>query len=208
MARRTHFLLLSIVVTFAAGLLSGSCRGPSDVTEELTPIRVTLFTVGTPISTLVVEVTAADITNRLVFNIEVVGVVATGTIDVPAGVARTFTVTAFDDQNNVTHEGSETTDVSPGPNPPLRIKLKPIAGQVEVTVTFGTFSVLVAPAAAIIDAAISNQLQGSHRDRGGWPTCSEPAGPVGHNASYLGSSFSVGPGYWPRGRIRHHCRIV
>jgi hypothetical protein len=128
-------------------------------TEKLTPIRVTAFAVGTPISTLVVEVTAADINRRLVYNLEVVSGVATGTIDVPAGEARTFTVTAFDDQHNVTHEGSETADVSPGNNPPLRVKLKPIVGEVEVTVTFGEYTVLVTPATATIDAAVSDQLQ-------------------------------------------------
>jgi hypothetical protein len=129
------------------------------LTAGLTPIRVTALTVGTPISTLVVEITADDINRRLVYNLEVVDGVASGTIDVPAGEARLFTVTAFDDQHNVTHEGSAETDVSPGNNPPLNIKLKPMPGQVGVTVTFGNYTVLVTPAQYTIDAAVTDQLQ-------------------------------------------------
>jgi hypothetical protein len=145
-----------------AGLVSGSCSSDptgANGSDELTPLRFTVFTVGTPISTLVVEITADDINRRLVYNLQVVDGVASGTVDVPAGEARTFTVTAFDDQHNVTHEGSATADVSPGNNPPLRVKLKPIAGEVEVIATFGEYTVLVTPASATIDAAISDQLQ-------------------------------------------------
>jgi hypothetical protein len=160
MARRTCLWPVFVTLILATGLAScdGGLTGVAD-SEELTPVRVTAFAVGTPISTLVVEVTAADINRRLVYNVEVVNGIATGTIDVPAGEARTFTVTAFDDQHNVTHEGSATTDVSPGSNPRLRIKLKPVSGQVEVEVTFGEYSVLVTPAEATIDATVSDQLQ-------------------------------------------------
>jgi hypothetical protein len=160
MSKRLTKLPLTIAAVVSTGLLLGSCDGgPTDPAQELTPIRVTALTVGTAISTLVVEITADDINRRLVYNLEVVDDVATGTVAVPPGVARVFTVTAFDDQHNVTHEGSAETDVNPGSNPPLRIKLKPMPGQVEVIVTFGDYTVLVAPVSATIDAAVTDQLQ-------------------------------------------------
>ena len=115
MKTRWSLAPLSGAVILAVGLLSGSCDGGLFGTdaEELAPIHVSAFALGTPVSTLVVEVTAADIRQRLVFNVEVFDGVATGTIEVPAGEDRTFSVTAYDDHHNVTHTGSETTDVNP-----------------------------------------------------------------------------------------------
>ncbi|HST62981.1 MAG TPA: Ig-like domain-containing protein [Longimicrobium sp.] len=114
-------------------------------------IRVTANTSGTPIATLVVEVTAADISTPLAFNLQAANGVATGTIRVPPGTARTFAVRAFDATGGITHEGSATIDVSAGNNnPPLSISLVPRSGQVGVTVTFGAASVIVDPASATL----------------------------------------------------------
>jgi hypothetical protein len=151
MQRRFNLLLpLAIGIGFAASLTLGSCAFDlTDLDEPDTqvPIRVTAFAVGTPVSTLVIEVTAEDIKGRLAFNLEVIDGVASGTIDVPSGEARTFTVTAYDDHHNVTHTGSKTTDVNPGSNPPLKVKLKPVAGEVDIEVTFGDYGVVVTPSA-------------------------------------------------------------
>jgi len=153
MKRRSNLLLpLAVGVSL---LIVGSCAIPLtdlDEAEENVPIHVTALAVGTPISTLVIEVTAEDIHGRLVFNLQVVGDVARGVIEVPAGEARTFTVTAYDDHHNVTHTGSETVDVNPGSNPPLNVKLKPVAGEVDVTVRFGDYGVVVTPSAVAFDA--------------------------------------------------------
>jgi hypothetical protein len=154
MKRRSN-LLLPLAVTVSL-LMVGSCAIPLtdlDEAEENVPLHVTALAVGTPISTLVVEVTAEDINGRLVFNLVVDDEgVAHGVIEVPAGEARTFTVTAYDDHHNVTHTGSETLDVNPGSNPPLNVKLKPVAGEVAVTVTFGDYGVVVTPSAVEFDA--------------------------------------------------------
>lgn len=134
----------------AAVLLLGACTegitNPGD--GELSAIRVTANTSGTPISTLVVEVTAADIASPLVFNIVANNGVATGTIKVPPGSARTFTVKAYDSGGSITHQGSATVDVVPGNNnPTLTISLGPQSGHVPIEVTFGAASVIVSPAA-------------------------------------------------------------
>jgi hypothetical protein len=121
--------------------------GPGPQGGDGASIRVTANVSGTPISTLVVEVTAPDITTPLVFNLEAQNGVATGTIKVPPGQARTFAVKAFDSDGSVTHEGSATLDVGPGQNPPLSIVLTSKAGHVNVTVSFGASSVIVSPAA-------------------------------------------------------------
>ena len=93
------------------------------------------------------------------FNLSVVNGVASGTIKLPPGPARTIHVTAVDDQGNVTHDGTTTIDVRPGQNPPVNIKLAPRSGQVPITVTFGNFGVVVTPATATIDMSAAKQLQ-------------------------------------------------
>jgi alpha-tubulin suppressor-like RCC1 family protein len=127
--------------------------------EAEIPLQITAVTAGTPINTLVVVVTAPDIPMPLVFNLAVVDGVATGTIRIPPGTARTISVTALDPVGNVTHEGAATIDVLPGPNPSLQLRLTPRAGDVPVTVTFGDFGVVVSPPALIIDASVSAQAQ-------------------------------------------------
>jgi hypothetical protein len=144
---------LSGFLAAALVLLLGACTdgvtGPGQ--GETSAIRVTANTSGTPIATLVVRVTAADIGSPLVFNLVSNDGVATGTIKVPPGTGRTFTVQAFDNTGAVTHEGSATIDVNPGNNnAPLNISLGPRSGHVPVTVTFGAASVIVDPASATL----------------------------------------------------------
>jgi alpha-tubulin suppressor-like RCC1 family protein len=122
------------------------------------PLRVTACVVGTPIATLVVRVTAADIPTPLVFNLTVTNGTAAGTIKVPPGPARMIAVTAMDADGNTTHDGSVTTDVKPGQNPPVVVHLVPRSGQVPITVTFGNHGVVVKPVSASIDAGAQVQL--------------------------------------------------
>jgi hypothetical protein len=162
MAYMTRFARLVRALIGAAAVLSAACESPSaphhpgaaDV-----PVRITAVTVGTPISILVVEVSASDLPGTLVFNLGVMNGVASGTIKIPPGAARTIHVTAVDDQGDVTHEGSATIDVRPGQNPPVQIKLAPKSGQVPISVTFGNFGVVVTPPQATIDLSSSQQPQ-------------------------------------------------
>lgn len=148
--RRPTAALLALIL--AAGCTS---EPTSTEPEALSGIRITANTAGTPIATLVVEVSASDIPAMLVFNLMVDGVtgVASGTVRVPHGLARTFHITAFDDTGEITHEGQATIDVQPGQNPPLQITLSPRSGHVPLTVSFGSFSVIVTPPSAILTVA-------------------------------------------------------
>lgn len=137
-------------------LVAGACERayPTNPGDTATvPLRITAVTVGVPISTLVVEVTADDIAGPLVFNLSVVDGVASGTVNVPPGPARVIDVTAFDEEGTITHHGSATIDVRPGSNPPLQIRLTPRSGNVPITVTFGNYGVVVLPSTATIDVS-------------------------------------------------------
>lgn len=139
--------VLAAALVLVAGACTDGITGPDD--GSTSAIRVTANTSGTPINTLVVQVTAADISSPLVFNLQSVNGVASGTIKVPPGTARTFTVRAYDSTGELTHEGSATIDVNAGNNnAPLSITLGPRSGHVAVTVTFGAASVIVSPASA------------------------------------------------------------
>jgi hypothetical protein len=101
---------------------------------------------GTAIAMVVVEVRAPDIPVPLVFNIPTVNALASGTISVLAGSNRTITVRAYDAGGVQTHTGSVTLSIQPGTNPAISIVLMPLAGNLPVTVTLGSFSVTVRPA--------------------------------------------------------------
>jgi len=131
------------------------------------PLRVTASVVGTPIATLVVAVTAADIVPPLVFNLTVANGVASGTIKIPPGAARTITVTAMDAEGDTTHDGSVTIDVRPGKNPAVQLSLSPRSGHVPITVTFGNWGVVVTPTAATIGVGATVQLAVSVTDANG-----------------------------------------
>jgi hypothetical protein len=101
---------------------------------------------ATAVATLVVEVTAPDISPALLFNIPIVAGAATGTITLPAGADRTLAIRGYDAGGIQTHGGSATLNVQPGANPAIAIVLTPLAGDAPIEVTLGSFAVIVTPA--------------------------------------------------------------
>jgi len=140
-----HFRAASLL---AAALIITGCSadrttGPSGPQGEFV---LSASVVGTTIATMVVEVTAPDITSPLAFNIPITNGVATGSIKLPPGENRTITLKAFDNLGNETHEGSKTISVRPGQNPPVSIPVVSKAGQVTINAVMGPVSISVSPA--------------------------------------------------------------
>lgn len=140
--RSSVFRLLPLLL---AGALAAACGDAPTAAPEtgMAELGFSLNLSGTDVRQMVVDVTAADITQPLVYNIDVENGVATGHIDVPPGSQRTIRVRAYDYDRVQTHEGSATTDVRPGNNPPLKVTLNPAAGHVPLTVDFGSLVVSV-----------------------------------------------------------------
>jgi hypothetical protein len=143
-----------IAATLVSLVALGSCllrepAGPEGHAVQAS-ILVRADLSGTVIALVVVEVTAPDIATPLVFNIPRVDGVATGTITIPSGSNRTIALRAYDAGGVETHSGSITRDIAPGTNPAISIILAPLTGDVPVTVTLGSFSVIVSPAAATL----------------------------------------------------------
>lgn len=149
------------LVGFSAGLsLALSCiePGPTGL-DALAEVRVSAVVAATTIDVLVIEVTAPDITaGTLVFNLRTFQGVATGTIRLPPGPARTISVRAFDSDGQQTHEGSKTIDVRPGQNPPVSIPVVARAGQVDITLVVAAVSVVVQPSAVTVAVGNSTTL--------------------------------------------------
>jgi collagenase-like protein with putative collagen-binding domain/uncharacterized protein DUF6298/Big-like domain-containing protein len=143
-----------LTATLLSLIALGSClpREPAGVDGRA--VQTTLFIraalTGTTVATVVVEVTAPDIPTPLVFNIRTVNGVAAGAISVPSGSNRTITLNAYDAGGVETHTGSVTVSIQPGANPAISIVLTPLTGNVPITVTLGSFSVTVGPAAATL----------------------------------------------------------
>lgn len=164
---RVARLALGTVLGIATATCSDAPTAVDPTPVETAGLQMTANVSGTPISTLVVAVSALDITTTLVFNLEVVEGIAEGTLTVPVGAARTFDVKAYDTDAAVTHEGSTTVNVNRGNNPPLSIPLRPVAGEVEVTVTMGEYSVVVDPASATLDVGQTQQFAATITDPDG-----------------------------------------
>lgn len=116
------------------------------------------------ISTIVVQVSAPDLSQPLVFNLELVGGVASGKLVVPAGSDRTITVRAYDASGTETHEGHVTVDVKPGPNPTVHITLRPRQGDQPIEIVVGSFAITVQPAEASLAEGATLQMEATVTD--------------------------------------------
>jgi Bacterial Ig-like domain (group 2) len=143
--RRTLRRLAAVFSLAALGTAAACSDSPTtgQVAKDEAKLGFSINVANTAVQTLVVEVTAPDITSRLVFNVPVNNGVANGSITVPAGNGRTVAVRAYDAQGTLTHEGSTTVNVRPGANVSIAITLVPRAGQLPITVNFGSLYVSI-----------------------------------------------------------------
>jgi len=135
---------LTVGAALALQAFVGGCAdkstGPNDATNA--HMVVTAAIAGTPIATLVVEVTGPGITQALAFNITATNGHASGVIRIPPGVNRRITVRAFDTNGDITHEGSKVIElVRPGANPDVSIPMVPQPGQIEIEVQIGNIQI-------------------------------------------------------------------
>jgi len=132
-----------------------------------TTVVVDVAALGTPIATITVEVSGAGIDPTLVFNLTVTSGVATGTLTIPIGTARTLTARAYDATGAITHEGAVTIDIQPGTNPPISIPMIPLPGQQGITAYVGPLVVVVSPPTASVAVNSTRQLTATVTAAGG-----------------------------------------
>ena len=157
------------LVPFASLLAVLACGGAVEPRAGEGHLVVRADLSGSTVATVVVEVTAPDIPTALVFNIPIVGRVASATITLPAGSGRTITMRAYDAGGVETHRGTVTVDVSAATNPTISMVLQPLTGDVPIVVTLGSFSVTVTPDANSITIGQTVQLTAVVKDWNGNP---------------------------------------
>jgi hypothetical protein len=153
-----RFTLLCFALSIAACAETSITEPDQRPSQQDAELTISANVVGTPIATLVVRVSAADIPLALVYNIVAVDGFASGLIRIPPGLTRLIEVEAVDATGQITHEGSAIVNVNPGSNPPLLIALVPRPGQLPITVTMAEFFVHVNPGAAHI-AEVGGEVQ-------------------------------------------------
>ena len=142
------------------GVLSAAaCTDPFRPSGEALPARLVIgaSVAGMPIGTLVATVSAPDIPVSIVKNFTVRDRMASGTLVIPPGLARTIRVTALDNEGRVSHEGSRTVKVHYGQNPTVTIPMLPRVGAVPITVQLG--SVTISTSATSAELQVGSTLQ-------------------------------------------------
>lgn len=163
-----RYCLKPLAIALGAVLAFGCADSPvgdQSATGEI-PILADLSDLH--VSGLVVEVTADDIPDPLVFNLPIILGVGTGTISVPAGPGRKITVTGLSaTTTQPTHRGSTIVDVVEGVNPPISIALIPLTGDLPIEITGDGLIVTLDPPSGTIDAGDVIQFTASVTDSGG-----------------------------------------
>lgn len=150
---RTYSVLLRLplvaVVVAASSWACGSTTNPEDPNGDRPPVTVTIslqFTVASSVAAATVEVTGSGISTTITAELTVSAGVATGSVTVPTGSNRTFTIRTFDEGGVEVHRGSVTVDIVEGQNPNVSITLQALTGDVPIVAQIGTILVTVSPA--------------------------------------------------------------
>jgi alpha-tubulin suppressor-like RCC1 family protein len=156
LARRPRFSSWRLAATalVAATLACASDPTPPKAVAET---DITISATLTPeqqavIKALSVEVTGAGISTPIVVTLDVTGATVNGTVRVPVGTGRVFTVRAFDAQGHEVGSGSTTSNVVAGTNPTVTVPLvvATATGDVPIDVTVGTYGVTLTPPTASV----------------------------------------------------------
>jgi len=124
---------------------------------------------NTNVNVVVVEVTASDIPQPLIFNIYRDGDRVEGIIHVAAGSDRFILVHAYDDNGIETHRGDTTVDIFEGLNPAVYIALYPLIGDVPIDVIIECLTVSITPGDSTLGVGETLQLAASVTDGDGNP---------------------------------------
>lgn len=143
----------------ASVMIFATCT-PQDIggPSESATLAIRADVSGTSVAVVVLEVTAADIPTSLVFNLQVVSGVASGTISLPAGSSRMITMRAYDAQGVETHRANITLNVQPGTNPTISLVLTPLTGDTPIVATIGSVVVTVTPPTATVGVGLTVPL--------------------------------------------------
>lgn len=151
-----------------------------------------------------VEVTGPGIGVAIVENLTVNDGLATGSLIVPTGSDRTFTVRGFDESGVETHRGTVTTSISTGTDPVISISANPLTQEISIEIIFQAYFVTVVPGLDTLAAGDSVYLTA---------TISDASGNEVHDSNVLWASsnpavVSVHSSGWATGKRAGSAAIV
>lgn len=201
-----HRLLALAVLAFAAcadGTGSRDvARAPVTVSGVLTPEQQAL------VAGMSVEVTGPGIGTAIIADLAVDGATLNGTVTVPVGPNRSFTVRAYDAAGTETYAGSATASVVAGTNPPLAVRLLAREGSVPIDVTIASFGVTLAPATVSVAVDAEVTLTATVTAAGGGTVTGTPTWGVLNPALVAVTVAPDGRSAVVRGRIVGSTRVV
>jgi len=159
--------LLRPRLALLAGLLVALACGESVAPSNEATLILFADVSGTAVATVVVNVTAPDLPSPLVFNIPVVSGIASDTITVRAGSHRVIAMRAYDAEGVETHSGSAQITIQPGLNPTITLVMQPLTGDVPITLTLGSRTVVVSPNTLTLVVGDTSRLSASISDWNG-----------------------------------------
>lgn len=153
-----------VAVSIAVALAGCGSSNGSTLSEASGQVQVVVNAVGTPVSTVVITVTAPDIPTPLVFNLTLHNGSASGVLELPPGPNRTITVQAFDSYGQVIAEASETRYVNLGYNNEISlIPMTTVMGVIPIFVSVGPVLIWVYPRSATLTVGESLAIGASVR---------------------------------------------
>lgn len=164
-----HAWCLCAVMLGAATLGCGDATRPPAVAESEVAISATLTAEQQAVvAAMSVEVTGPGITTPIVVTLNVSGSTVNGTVRVPAGTGRVFTVRAFNAQGQEIGSGSATADVRAGDNPALvvPVSMTSQAGDVPIDVVIGSYTISVSPSTVSLARGASTTLTATVTEAG------------------------------------------
>lgn len=149
MSYRSIALLTCVVSGVGCG--SATDAPPGDESEQQNVVLSIQASATSSVVSATVEVTGPGIDQAIVAQLTVVDGAISGTVTVPTGSGRTFTVTTFDVNGVELHRGSVVAAVTESTADTISLTLEALLGDVSIDVTIGSISVQISPT----DASIS-----------------------------------------------------
>jgi hypothetical protein len=167
-SRRYGRIPLAVVSVAIINLACRSTTTPDEPTGGDATVTISLqIAVASAVAAAAVEVTGPGISTAITAELSVSGGTASGTVTVPTGANRTFTLRTFDEGGVEIHRGSVTVNITEGQNPNLSITLQPLTGELPIIATVGTITVTISPAADTVAIGEMAQYTASVTDVNG-----------------------------------------
>jgi hypothetical protein len=194
----TRMLTVALAAQIGLAGCGADTVGPPPLPATLL-VRATVAAAA--VATVVVEVSAADITQPLVFNLPVANGEASGALTVPAGSNRAITVRAYDAAGIETHSGATIVNVQSGVTLQLLLTLAPLSGTIDIEITLGHVTITVSPPSGGVTAGGTLQLAATVTDHNGAPVAAvvmwATATPAVATVNGSGLVTGVAPGQVP-----------